>query len=99
MDFLKGSAPSPARPFFLAQRRCHDPGLSALRARQPPHAREADGLRRWVYTAMAFSYYSNQVEGKLDIDARLVRERRDTTFDELSAGPPARGRWARHRAR
>lgn len=56
---------------------------------------EADGLRRWVYTAMAFSYYSNQVEGKLDLDARLVRERSGTElFDELlrrASGPRPAG--------
>ncbi|MGH3626318.1 MAG: hypothetical protein ACRDRL_02565, partial [Sciscionella sp.] len=36
-------------------------------------------LRRWVYSAMAFSHYSNQVEGKLDVEARLARDR---------SGPP-----------
>lgn len=48
-------------------------------------------MRRWVYTAMAFSYYSNQVEGKLDFDARLVRDLVGTELvDELirrASGP------------
>jgi hypothetical protein len=48
-------------------------------------------LRRWVYTAMAFSHYSNQVESKLDAEARLCREKSGTTlFDDLirrASGP------------
>lgn len=45
---------------------------------------ETQALRQWVYTSMAFSYYSNQVEGKLDADARLARERTGPhLFDEL----------------
>jgi len=35
---------------------------------------EVGSLRRWVYTAMAFSHYSNQVESKLDTEVRLTRE-------------------------
>lgn len=31
-------------------------------------------LRRWVYTAMAFSHYSNQVESKLDAEAKILAE-------------------------
>ncbi|KAF3468519.1 DUF262 domain-containing protein [Streptomyces sp. Tu 3180] len=45
---------------------------------------EAQLLRRWVYTAMAFSHYSLQVEGKLDAEARLIRTReREGLFAEL----------------
>lgn len=48
-------------------------------------------LRRWVYTTMAFSHYSNQVESKLDVEARLCREKSGTTlFDDLirrASGP------------
>ncbi|MGH3783236.1 MAG: GmrSD restriction endonuclease domain-containing protein [Pseudonocardiaceae bacterium] len=47
-------------------------------------------LRRWVYTAMAFSHYSNQVEGKLDIEARLTHRETDEIFPELlrrASGP------------
>ena len=41
-------------------------------------------LRRWVYTAMAFSHYSLQVETKLDAEARLVRtDRGEPLFAEL----------------
>ncbi|MGW6289469.1 GmrSD restriction endonuclease domain-containing protein [Streptomyces sp. NPDC055107] len=36
---------------------------------------EAQLLRRWVYTAMAFSHYSLQVEGKLEAEAKLIRAR------------------------
>ena len=47
-------------------------------------AQDVDSLRRWVYTAMAFSHYSNQVEGKLDIEARLIRERSgEALWDKL----------------
>lgn len=47
-------------------------------------AQDIDALRRWVYTAMAFSHYSNQVEGKLDIEARLIREASgETLWSEL----------------
>lgn len=45
---------------------------------------EAAMLRRWVYTAMAFSHYSLQVEGKLDAEARLVKGRGgEELFTEL----------------
>jgi hypothetical protein len=45
---------------------------------------EAQLLRRWVYTAMAFSHYSLQVEGKLDAEARLVKSREgEGLFPEL----------------
>lgn len=41
-------------------------------------------LRRWVYTAMAFSHYSLQVETKLDAEARLLRTRDgEELFTEL----------------
>ncbi|MFE9941722.1 GmrSD restriction endonuclease domain-containing protein [Streptomyces hirsutus] len=41
-------------------------------------------LRRWVYTAMAFSHYSLQVETKLDAEARLLRTRSgEELFTEL----------------
>lgn len=52
---------------------------------------EAALLRRWVYTAMAFSHYSLQVEGKLDAEARLIRGRHgEELFSELirrASGP------------
>ncbi|HVU60882.1 MAG TPA: DUF262 domain-containing protein [Mycobacteriales bacterium] len=52
---------------------------------------EARGLRRWVFAAMAFSHYSNQVESKLDTEARLIRDRSgQALFDELirrASGP------------
>jgi hypothetical protein len=45
---------------------------------------EAQLLRRWVYTAMAFSHYSLQVEGKLDAEARLIKSREgEGLFAEL----------------
>ncbi|MEU3195770.1 DUF262 domain-containing protein [Streptomyces sp. NPDC006996] len=41
-------------------------------------------LRRWVYTAMAFSHYSLQVETRLDAEARLLRTRDgEELFTEL----------------
>ncbi|WP_329283987.1 GmrSD restriction endonuclease domain-containing protein [Streptomyces sp. NBC_00691] len=52
---------------------------------------EAEALRRWVYTAMAFSHYSLQVEGKLEAEYRLIRARGgDDLFVELirrASGP------------
>jgi hypothetical protein len=51
---------------------------------------EAAGLRRWVYTAMAFSHYSSQVESKLDAEARIVDRAGPGLFDELirrASGP------------
>lgn len=52
---------------------------------------EVNLLRRWVYTAMAFSHYSSQVESKLDAEARLTREQSGTRlFNELirrASGP------------
>ncbi len=48
-------------------------------------------LRRWVYTAMAFSHYSNQVEGKLDAEAKLTQIKSgQELFDDLirrASGP------------
>lgn len=35
---------------------------------------EQDQLVRWVLTAMAFSHYSNQVESKLEAEAKAIRE-------------------------
>jgi hypothetical protein len=31
-------------------------------------------MRHWLYTAMAFSHYSNQVESKLDAEAKAIRD-------------------------
>ena len=53
-------------------------------------AAESAGLRRWVYTAMAFSHYSSQVETKLDAEARVVERNGPGVFDELirrASGP------------
>ncbi|MCA1670819.1 MAG: DUF262 domain-containing protein [Actinobacteria bacterium] len=52
---------------------------------------EVSLLRRWVYTAMAFSHYSNQVETKLDAETKLARGRSGPAlFNELirrASGP------------
>jgi hypothetical protein len=44
---------------------------------------EVSGLRRWVYTAMAFSHYSSQVETKLDAEVRVIDRGGPRMLDEL----------------
>lgn len=75
IDFLKGEC-SIARSEVLSS-----PNVTIVPALLLHHRDgklrpgEAQLLRRWVYTAMAFSHYSLQVEGKLDAEARLIKSR------------------------
>jgi len=95
VDFLKGECAIPRSAVLSSPNVVVIPAYLLFQRRNRLTPSEADGLRRWVYTAMAFSYYSNQVEGKLDVDARLVREREgNDLIDELirrSSGPRPAG--------
>ncbi|MCU1676419.1 MAG: hypothetical protein JWM93_1177 [Frankiales bacterium] len=95
VDFLQGECGVPRSAVLSSPNLVVIPGYLLFRSGNRLSPEEAEGLRRWVYTAMAFSYYSNQVEGKLDSDARLVRERAGAElFDELirrASGPRPAG--------
>lgn len=82
IDFLKGECGIPRAGVLTSPNVVVMPSLFLYRRGGSLSGQDVDSLRRWVYTAMAFSYYSNQVEGKLDIEARLIREK---TGDELWA--------------
>ncbi|MGW5863200.1 GmrSD restriction endonuclease domain-containing protein [Streptomyces sp. NPDC055239] len=75
IDFLRSECSIPRSDILSSPNLAIVPAL--LLHGRSGHLRpgEAQLLRRWVYTAMAFSHYSLQVEGKLDAEARLIRER------------------------
>ncbi|WP_235545358.1 DUF262 domain-containing protein [Phycicoccus sp. Soil802] len=84
IDFLKGECGIPRAAVLTSPNVVVTPSLFLYRRGMSTTAEDIDSLRRWVYTAMAFSHYSNQVEGKLDIEARLIRDRSGPAlWDEL----------------
>ncbi|MFW5471613.1 GmrSD restriction endonuclease domain-containing protein [Knoellia sp. CPCC 206435] len=84
IDFLKGECGIPRAAVLTSPNVVVTPSLFLYRRGSSISAHDIDSLRRWVYTAMAFSHYSNQVEGKLDIEARLIREQTgEALWDEL----------------
>jgi hypothetical protein len=95
VDFLKGECAIPRSAVLSSPNMVVIPAYLLFQRGNRVSVTEAEGMRRWVYTAMAFSYYSNTVEGKLDFDARLVRERGGTELiDELirrASGPRPAG--------
>lgn len=91
VDFLKGECGIPRSAALTSPNVVTVPALLLHRRNGSLSSEEAAGLRRWVYTAMAFSHYSSQVETKLDAEARVVQsERGQRLIDELvrrASGP------------
>jgi hypothetical protein len=91
IDFLKGECSIPRSEILSSPNVTIVPALLLHHRDGKLRPGEAQLLRRWVYTAMAFSHYSLQVEGKLDAEARLIKSRTgDDLFAELirrASGP------------
>lgn len=91
VDFLKGECGVPRSAALTSPNVAIVPALLLHQRNGSLSPDEAAGLRRWVYTAMAFSHYSSQVETKLDAEARVVQsERGQRLVDELirrASGP------------
>ncbi|GGS05471.1 MULTISPECIES: GmrSD restriction endonuclease domain-containing protein [Streptomyces] len=84
IDFLKGECAIPRSEVLSSPNVTILPALLLHHRDGKLRPGEAQLLRRWVYTAMAFSHYSLQVEGKLDAEARLIKSREgDGLFAEL----------------
>ncbi len=84
IDFLKGECAIPRSEVLSSPNVTIVPALLLHHRDGKLRPGEAQLLRRWVYTAMAFSHYSLQVEGKLDAEARLIKSREgEGLFTEL----------------
>ncbi|PLW73533.1 DUF262 domain-containing protein [Streptomyces sp. SCUT-3] len=84
VDFLRGECGIPRSDVLTSPNVVVVPALLLHHRQGKLQPEEVGLLRRWVYTAMAFSHYSLQVEGKLDAEARLVKERAgEHLFTEL----------------
>jgi hypothetical protein len=84
IDFLKGECSIPRSEILSSPNVTIVPALLLHHRDGKLRPGEAQLLRRWVYTAMAFSHYSLQVEGKLDAEARLIKSREgEGLFAEL----------------
>jgi hypothetical protein len=74
IDFFKNAASVPKSGLLTSPNVVVVPAYLLFQRRQQLIQGEQDNLRRWLYTAMAFSHYSNQVESKLDAEAKAIRE-------------------------
>ncbi|MEU0075777.1 DUF262 domain-containing protein [Streptomyces sp. NPDC006332] len=84
VDFLRGECSIPRSEILSSPNVTIVPALLLHHRDGKLRPGEAQLLRRWVYTAMGFSHYSLQVEGKLDAEARLIRAREgEGLFAEL----------------
>ncbi|WP_314220903.1 GmrSD restriction endonuclease domain-containing protein [Streptomyces zaehneri] len=84
VDFLRGECSIPRSEILSSPNVAIVPALLLHHRDGKLRPGEAQLLRRWVYTAMGFSHYSLQVEGKLDAEARLIRSREgEDLFVEL----------------
>lgn len=91
VDFLRDDCHIPRSAILTSPNAVVVPALLLHHRQGKPTAEEAELLCRWVYTAMAFSNYSLQVETKLEAEARLIRSRQGADlFTELirrASGP------------
>ncbi|MEU6178905.1 GmrSD restriction endonuclease domain-containing protein [Streptomyces coeruleorubidus] len=91
IDFLKSECSIPRSEVLSSPNVTIVPALLLHHRNGKLRPGEAELLRRWVYTAMAFSHYSLQVEGKLDAEAKLIKSREgEGLFTELlrrASGP------------
>lgn len=84
IDFLREECAIPRSEILTSPNVTVVPALLLHQRNGKLEPGEAALLRRWVYTAMAFSHYSLQVETKLDAEARLLRARHgEELFAEL----------------
>jgi hypothetical protein len=84
VDFLRGECSIPRSEILSSPNVTIVPALLLHHRDGKLRPGEAQLLRRWVYTAMGFSHYSLQVEGKLDAEARLIKAREgEDLFAEL----------------
>ncbi|QHN29522.1 DUF262 domain-containing protein [Gordonia amarae] len=83
VDFLKGECSIPRSAVLTSPNVVVIPAYLLFLRNGRLDRMEAATLKRWVYTAMAFSYYSNQVEGKLDADSKSLRSAVDSTSSFL----------------
>ncbi|RZT87177.1 hypothetical protein EV383_4086 [Pseudonocardia sediminis] len=91
VDFLRSECGIPRSAALTSPNVVVVPAYLLHRRKTRLTPEEVSGLRRWVYTAMAFSHYSSQVESKLDAEARLINsEEGQRLVDELirrASGP------------
>lgn len=83
VDFLKGECGIPRASVLTSPNVVVVPAIALLARNGNLTPDESQSLRRWVYTSMAFSHYSSQVESKLDAEVRLIREAKPGLWDEL----------------
>lgn len=83
VDFFKGAAGIPKSGLLTSPNLAVVPAYLLFFRKQQLQPGEQEQLRRWIYTAMAFSHYSNQVESKLDAEAKAIREQ---PFNQLWDG-------------
>jgi hypothetical protein len=74
VDFFKNAAHVPKSGLLTSPNLAVVPAYLLSQRRHKLEAGEEDELRRFIYTAMAFSHYSNQVESKLEAEAKAIRE-------------------------
>lgn len=95
VDFLKGECAIPRSAVLSSPNVVVTPAFFLFQRKNTVTEEETDFLRRWVYSAMGFSHYSNQVEGKLDAEARAIRTKAGKElYDDLTrrvAGPRSVG--------
>ncbi|KAB8182108.1 DUF262 domain-containing protein [Nonomuraea phyllanthi] len=95
IDFLRGECGVPRSRILTSPNVVVVPAYMLFRRQNQLAPGEPELLRRWVYTSMAFSHYSLQVETKLDAEARIIDTRRGgDLFDELirrASGPRSVG--------
>ncbi|MEV0615646.1 DUF262 domain-containing protein [Nonomuraea sp. NPDC050404] len=91
VDFMRGECGIPRSRILTSPNVVVAPAYLLFRRQNELAPGEPEMLRRWVYTSMAFSHYSLQVETKLDAEARLIDSRGGAElFDELirrASGP------------
>lgn len=74
VDFFKSAVGIPKSGLLTSPNVALVPGYLLYRRGQKLEPGEQDLMTRWVFTAMAFSHYSNQVESKLEAEAKAIRE-------------------------
>lgn len=90
VDFLVGECSIPRAAAMTSGNVAVIPAYFLHQRKGVMSEEQSAGLRRWVFTAMAFSHYSSQVESKLDAEARVVDRGGEGLFDELirrASGP------------
>lgn len=74
VDFVKSAAGIPKSGLLTSPNVMLIPAYLLHQRGQKLEQGEQEQMVRWLLTAMAFSHYSNQVESKLEAEAKAVRE-------------------------